>query len=431
MKTKPSGTQSLFDSLLNPKRSPVDVLHDFSLLLFEQIKAFFVRGGVTRAAALTYTTLLSLIPLLGLVVIVFKQVGGFGWLTEQLMPFLATYLSPDGSAIISEFLLTRMAELELDKLGLVGVLFLGVGVYSLITTIETDFNGIWRVKRSRGFIQRVGSYWFLMMLLPVIAGVSVYLSGEATVSRLVAVLPEWVGEARGHLMPILVQFAGFFFLYWALPNTRVRVMPAMVGAAFAAASWELAKIGFTFYALRAGSYSLVYGSLATLPLFMIWVFLTWLLVLLGAELSFVIQNHRALLARRNYKRMGSVPEYMLALALREAVLLHFERGEEIRAAGLARLMGLPEAEINGVLQVMGEAGMMRLSRDPEGVLVLPGMPRETMDPAKVAGLFLSSPEEFSQHVDSAFLRAQLDSMGDLHKSVLEAFRNSGNKGDES
>ena len=97
-------------------------------------------------------------------------------------------------------------------------------------------------------------------------------------------------------------------------------MPAMVGAAFAAASWELAKIGFTFYALRAGSYSLVYGSLATLPLFMIWVFLTWLLVLLGAELSFVIQNHRALLARRNYKRMGSVPEYMLALALRDLKL---------------------------------------------------------------------------------------------------------------
>jgi membrane protein len=408
------------DWLRLPGRSPLQVVADLLILLTEGLADFFRRGGVARAAALTYTTLLSLIPLVGLVVVVFKQVGGFPWLEGRLRPLLAEFLNPDGSEAISEFLLSRAGQLELGTLGLFGVGALAFGVYSLISTVETDFNLIWRVRRSRGVLQRLGSYWLLMTLLPVVAGVSVFLSGEAAVTRIFAALPDVIGEG-GHLLPMLVQFAGFFFLYWALPNTRVQIGAAAVGAAFASASWELAKIGFAYYTALAGNYNVFYGSLAALPLFMLWVFLSWTLILVGAEISFVIQNRRALLARRAYRRMGPLPDYLIAVAVRDAVLRAFEAGEALGTGALARLLGLPETEINGVVGVLVDGGLLHRAREDDGVHLLPALPPAQLGTSRVIGLFLRNPAEFRQLTDSPFFAEVLERLSGRHRRLLEAF----------
>lgn len=412
---------SLFaDWLRMPGRSPVQAVADLLILLAEGLTDFFRRGGVARAAALTYTTLLSLIPLVGLVVVFFKQFGLFPWLEDKLQPLLADFLNPDGSEAISQFLLTRASQLELGTLGLFGVLALAFGVYSLISTIETDFNLIWRVKRPRGVLRRLSSYWLLMTLLPVVAGASVYFTGEAAFTRLVAALPDWAGG--GHLLPLLIQFAGFFFLYWALPNTRVQVAAAGLAACFTAGTWELAKIAFAYYAVKAGSYSVFYGSLAALPLFMLWIFLSWTLILIGAEISFVIQNHKALLARRAYRRMGPLPDYLIAVAVRDAVLQAFEAGETLTSGRLARLLGLPEGEVNGVVGVLVDGGLLHRAQEDDGVRLLPAVPPARLDTARVVGLFLRNPAEFRQLTDSPFFADVLERLAGRHRRLLDAFR---------
>jgi len=403
-----------------PEQNPAFLFRDLALLVLETMREFFQRGAAARAAALTYTTLLSMIPLLGLVVVVFKQVGGFEWLMAQLQPMLAEYLSPDGSQLVTQFLITRVTDLDLGTLGLFGVISLGLGVYSLISTIETDLNNIWRVRRSRSIRQRLSSYWLFMTLLPVVAGVSMFLSGEAAVVRILDVLPAWVNQARGHLLPIAVQFGGFLFLYWAVPNTRVRPAAAAVGAAFAAGAWELAKVGFAFYTVRAGSYSLVYGSLAALPLFMVWVYLTWVIVLTGAEISFIFQNRTALLLKRKSRKDGPLPEYVVALAVRDAVLDRFETGSELTVESLGRLLWLPEAEINAVVEVMAEGGLLRRAREGEKLLVLPARPREHLDEARVAGLFLRDPGEFTTQERPEYLKDVLRRLSTRHKDMLRA-----------
>ncbi len=395
---------------------------EHGLLILGGFRDYFARGGVTRAAALTYTTLLSLIPLLGLVVIVFKQVGGFEWLMQQLSPLLDRFLTPDGSGKVSEFLLTRVAQLELGTLGVFGVLFLGFGVYSLISTVETDFNGIWGVRRSRGVLRRITSYWLLMTLLPLVAAVSIFFSGEAVITRLLDALPAWVGEARGHLLPIFIQFTGFWFLYWALPNTRVRFLPAAAGALFAALAWELAKMGFAFYTVRAGSYNMVYGSIAALPLFMIWVFISWVLILLGAELSFVIQNRRALLQKKAYSRSGPVPEYLTAVAVANMVTESFRRGEAVDSRGLSRSLGLPEAEVNAVLGRLNEAGLIYATRGEQREVLVPARPPEGIKVAEVVALFLRNPADFREVLESAEFERVLDWMARRHEEMLEIFR---------
>jgi len=401
-------------------QEPAFFFRDLVLLFLETMKEFFLRGAAARAAALTYTTLLSLIPLLGLVVVLFKQLGGFTWLMEKLQPLLAEYFSPDGSQMVTQFLLTRLAGLDLGTLGLFGVVSLGLGVFSLISTIETDLNNIWRVRRSRSIRQRLSSYWLFMTLLPVVAGVSMFLSGEAAVARIFDVLPAWINQARGHLLPMGVQFGGFLFLYWAVPNTRVRFLPAAIGAAFASGAWELAKIGFAIYTVRAHNYNALYGSLAALPLFMIWVYLTWVIVLTGAEISFITQNRRALLLKRAYKRMGPLPEYTIALAVREAVLDHFDEGQDLTVERLGALLLLPEAEINAVVETMMEGGLLRRAREGEKVLLLPARPREHLDAASVAGLFLRDPAEFIGLVQSRNLQATLERLSSRHQEMLRA-----------
>jgi len=407
-----------------PEQNPVFVFRDLALLFLETMGEFFSRGAVARAAALTYTSLLSMIPLLGLVVVVFKQVGGFPWLMDKLQPLMAEYFSPDGSQLVTQFLLTRMAELNLSTLGLFGVVSLGLGVYSLISTIETDLNNIWRVRRSRSIRQRLGSYWLFMTLLPVLAGVSMFLSGEATVVRIFSVLPAWVNQARGHLLPVAVQFSAFLFLYWAVPNTRVRPAAAAVGAAFAAGAWEVAKVAFAFYTVQAGSYNLIYGSLAALPLFMIWVFLTWVIVLTGAEISFITQNRQALLLRRESRKDGPMPEYIIALALREAVLDAFDDGRELTVEQLGRMLWLPEAEINGVIETMLEGGFLRRAREGEKTLVLPARPREHFEAAAVAGLFLRDPADFTRQKRPKILLDTLNRLSVRHSAMLRALTRS-------
>jgi membrane protein len=229
-----------------------------------------------------------------------------------------------------------------------------------------------------------------------------------------------VNQARGHLLPMFVQFSGFLFLYWAVPNTRVRLPAAAVGAAFAAGTWELAKIGFAFYTVRASSYSMVYGSLAALPLFMIWVYLTWVIVLTGAEISFIMQNRSALLLKRKSRKDGPLPDYIIALAVRDAVLDRFETGAELTVENLGRLLWLPEAEINAVVETMMEGGLLRRAREGEKLLVMPARPREHLDAAAVAGLFLRDPAEFTRQHRPEYLKDVLTRLSVRHKDMLKA-----------
>ena len=389
---------------------------EFLLLLFESLRDFFTRGGPLRAAALTFTTLLSLIPLLGLVVVIFRQVGGFEWLMIQLTPLLENYLSPAGSQGISEFLVSRVEEMSIGRLGVVGVTFLLFGTWSLIATVETDLNGIWGVTHSRSFVQRLGRTWLLMTLLPVMAGLSVFLSGQTLLINLLDSLPAWLNEATGHLFPLLLQGVAFFLLYWTLPNTRVRFLPAALGAAFTAITWELAKWGFTAWAVQVSSYSLVYGSLAFLPLFMIWLLLSWVLILIGAELSFLIQNRHTLLRGRAWHREGPLPDYLLALVMLRFCASAFEKGKFLSTGQLAKSLDLPEAELNRVASTLVEAEMLRY--DQSACLLL-ARPSQAIMPAAVVSLFLKSPEDFSSQGRSQELISILEELSGLHAAMLQ------------
>jgi membrane protein len=403
-------------------RKPGEVALETVKLILGSLYNFFRGGGLVRASALAYATLLSLIPLLGLVVVLFKVVGGFDWLENKILPLLNQFLSPSGSENVTRVLKGIFDSLDLGTLGLFGTLFLAMGVYSLVTTIEKDFNGIWRVSRNRSMLQRVSRYWLLMTLLPLLAGLAIFMSGQASFVAVIGVLPDWMLHTGGRLMPVTLQFVGFWFLYWGLPNTTVRPLPAAGGALFAALAWELAKFGYAFWTLRAGNYSLVYGSLAALPLLMIWIYLSWVITLVGAEMTYVIQNRHALLRLRDYRSTGRLPRYLLGLAVMNELACAFRSGTRLGGDSLSQVLGVPLNELRPVLTILQEAGLAVRGEVDGREALMPGRPVARITQEQVVRLFVPDPSRLGELTRAPRMAGCLVAADGAWESWMETFR---------
>ncbi len=242
------------------------------------------RLGIT-ASSLTFTTLISLVPLITVMLAVFSAFPMFSQFQGAVQRYLLQSLIPDTIARPVLGALTQFAT-QSSRLGGAGLAVLVFTALALMLTIDRTLNSIWRVRKPRPIAQRVLVYWAALTLGPVLLGISLTLTSYAlTASRgMVAVLPGGVA-----LLLNLLEFAllavGIAGLFHYVPNTDVRWRHALVGGVFVSAGFELAKRGLTLYLDTIPTYSLIYGAFATLPIFLIWLYLGWVIVLLGAVIA--------------------------------------------------------------------------------------------------------------------------------------------------
>jgi len=244
------------------------------------------------AATLAYTTLLSLVPLLTVAVSVLSAFPVFDTIGDQLRDMLLSNLVPSFGATVQEHLgrfVDRAAGLTLA--GGVGVL---VSALLMISAIDRALNRIWHVHKRRRPVQGFMVYWTVLTLSPVLLGASMALSSYLlTASRLVDLQsPGPVAALLLRMLPFIAETGAFLFLYTAVPNRRVRVRHAAVGAVGAAVLFELAKAVFALYVQAMPAFEAIYGALATIPLFLVWLYVCWLIVLLGAECTQALGTYR-------------------------------------------------------------------------------------------------------------------------------------------
>lgn len=248
-----------------------------------------------RAATLTFVTLLSLVPLLAVAFSLFTAFGGLEEVGNQLKRLVVDSLAVQQREVVNEYLDRFIAGANAGGLGAIGSVTLFFTAVSTLSNIETAFNDIWGVSEARGWVRRFQVYLPLVTLGPVLFGVAfssiVAVEGSETVKSIVQAAP--ILKAVFGLGPLLVYVLLFFALYIFLPNTRVRVLPALVGGLVAGTCWVIAQRVFTVYASRAISYSAIYGSFGAVPLTILWVYVSWTLVLLGATVSFAVQSARS------------------------------------------------------------------------------------------------------------------------------------------
>jgi membrane protein len=237
------------------------------------------------ASSLAFTTLLALVPLITIMLTLVSAFPVFEEWSLTFKRFLLTTLVPESAGkVISVYMLQFTS--NASRLTAIGLVVLAVTALSLMMTIEAAFNAIWRVQRSRPLSVRLVTYWAVMTAGPVIVGGGLSLTGALTgyavgATRGIPALAELISD----LVPLTLSVLSFAALYLTVPNRSVNRSHALVGGLVAGGGFELTRLGFAAYVKLFPTFKLVYGAFSSLPLFLVSLYLTWWVVLLGAVVA--------------------------------------------------------------------------------------------------------------------------------------------------
>lgn len=254
------------------------------------------------AAALSYYTIFGLVPLAIVAVLIFNAMPGYRDTGDQIKNLVyqelrltqIEYPNPDNSeenVVLTDYLdqiIDRFFEgLNKGSLGLISAILVIWAALRLLTLIETAFNHMWHVPKGRRFLHQVINYWALLTLSPLLLAVGLYATTRFSLLKDIQSGPL---AALGPVISFLVSWTALFLLYLVMPNAKVKAGPALWGAGVAALVWSFAKWGFGVYVLRLIPYSAIYGVLGLIPLGVFWVYVTWMIVLFGLQLTFAVQH---------------------------------------------------------------------------------------------------------------------------------------------
>ncbi len=304
-----------------------------------------------RASALTYITMLSLVPLLA---VIFAIVSGLGQesLRKGVHEFVFDNLAPGVREQIGGYLDEFIARASASAMGGLGGVFLLVSAAGLFHNIERSLDEIWGVTTPRTLLRRVVIYWCVLTLGPVVLGVSVLATNSAQAAVQTS-LPSGVLA----LVPWATSAFALFFLYFAVPNAKVRLRAALAGALVAATAWEIAKRLYTFGATHSFRYDAIYGSLGAIPLFLLWLYVSWIVVLFGARLAYALQYA---VTTANAPRVfdARCREVLCARVALEAAVA-FQSGRPPPTPGaLAQTLGLDVSFVSEAIEALREKGLV-------------------------------------------------------------------------
>jgi membrane protein len=318
--------------------------------------------GLT-ASSLTFTTSIALVPFFTVALAIFTAFPMFSKLQGALQVWLVNSLIPDNISRQVLGYLTQFAR-QANKLGVVGLAVLLGTAIALILTIDRTLNGIWRVKKPRPLAQRVLIYWAAITLGPLVLGASLAVTSYV-ISGSRGVVSTMPGGLRV-LLDILQFFllaGGMAALYRYVPNTFVRWSHAWAGGLFVAAGIELAKKLLTLYLSSVPTYSLVYGAFATLPILLVWIYVAWVIVLLGAVIAAYLPSLLAGVARR-----GNSHGWQFQLAVELLQQLHQARSTTrigLEGSELARALQVDVLQLEPVLGTLVALDWIGQLTDPE------------------------------------------------------------------
>ena len=388
------------------------------------LRRFLADGCFAASGALSYTTLVSLVPL---AVIAFGSLSAFpifAQVHDQLLALVFRNLVPSiGEQAAWWFRTFADSAAQTTAIGVAGIAATGILV---LVTVEDQLNLIWRVTSPRPWVQRILAYWTLITLGPLLIGISLSLStyfeiaarqvgfGEEAVAWIAS---SWLhGVARA--VPALLEFIALTLLYCLIPNCAVRWRDGALGAVIATLAIEILKVGFSIYIGAASFYQTVYGALAIIPIFLLWMYISWMAVLLGAVVAAALPNWRI------DERVGTIPSggvrIGFSLALIAALARAQRRGEAKSTPELAAELGVATTVIDEHLKPLAEAGFVAHTQD--GRWVLAWSPETATLHDLYEALHLPLAGRWTEHVSAPWQRLVAPAMDRIVKAEAAAMQ---------
>ncbi len=409
---------------------PALIFHAAIRIIFILVFEFRRDNIPLRASALTFTVMLSMVPMLALGTAVLKGLGAGDQMKEAAYRIIDQFdsstvqeggnLKP-GSVAVPESLenpstagdgpgeveaegvppesggLVGQLRMAVDKifdyvertnfatLGAFGILGLLFAVISVLGSIEQAMNVIWETESGRPLGRKVMDYLALMILFPV--SINVGLAAEATLesetllSRINSLLPVgWILPLVLKMVPVIVLVATFTILYRFLPNTKVRVLPAFVGGLVGGIGWLLVQSLYVYLQIGVARYNAIYGSFAILPLFMVWIYVGWVVFLTGAETAFSVQHWRRYVP--GVDTLAPIVRLALAFDVLGGVFADYSQRHSAERNRIARRLEISEAQVGKVLEDL-EAAKLLKHLDEEASEYVPAAPAEKIEAVEV------------------------------------------------
>jgi len=363
-----------------------------------------------QAAALTYQTTLGLVPLSALVFAALRLTHNLE-AQSRLLEFISTQVLPDMGDVVSE-LASFSEKVAVGAAGGLGLAFTIATCYFLYDTVENTFNDIWHVSVRRSWFRKFLSFYPVVTLLPVLAGAYLYWSGRLIGS----------GPLARFFAPLSIQFGALFLVNWMLPNIRVRWHAALAGTLVTGFALEGLKWGFVHFAkgVLLSSYSGVYGPLALVPLILLWIYISWWVVLGGAEIANAIQNLRLLEAEERRHRDDEPINGLVAAQILAFVAADYQRGGKgIDRTSLGREFGLSVDVIDRIAFRLKNQGLLaEVQGDKEGFI--PGRAAASISLQDVLAAFRSSDLEAAPGATSPALAALIKDLEEARRTRIGA-----------
>jgi len=337
--------------------------HLIHLLRFSDrlMRRFVADQCIQRASALAYASLLAIVPLVALGMSAFTSFHAFDAVAGRIRDMLLNNLLPTSQDVVQSYL-GSVAD-KATALSVFGIIGLLVTSTALLNTVEEAFNHVWRITRSRPLLSKFIAFWATLTLAPIMIGASITITSYFAALPLInQVNSSALLDKIPFIVPWLMSSLALATIYTVLPNTRVPFRFAIGGGLVAGALFECSKIAFAYYVTHMANYEKLYGALGTLPVFLIWLYLIWVVVLIGSEIVFCLQ-HPEQSSKQNsaFSDAGSRKFFSHLILLRAAQLQ--QQGQTLNMAQLTAETGVPDNILQEWLDTLCAQGLLHQIRN--------------------------------------------------------------------
>lgn len=362
---------------------PLQIAIRFVRFIYAIIRDVVTTTLTLRAMGLVYITILSIVPMLALV---FSALKGFGFHRSNIEPALLQLLEPLGEKgkELTDTLIGFVDNVQGGLLAGVGLLLLIYTTVSMIRKIEESLNHIWRVDSARSFVQRFGEYLSVVMVGPILmftaAALIAALGSNTVVERITEIA--FLGQTAvliGKLTPYMLVSLFFALLYWFIPNTRVSLMAALIGGVTGGMLWAFSGVLFATFVANSVRNVTIYASFAVVIVALMWLYVSWLILLIGAQAAFYVQNPEYIRVGYRQLNVGNQVREQAALSLMMLIADAFRQGNRAYTTEvIAAELKLPGILLGPVKKRLENAGLLEISskdhlipaRDPGSISLL-------------------------------------------------------------